>query len=147
MIVRRGNDSSTWNATAGAWNKAREAWFAVLYAMGLDGVIDAFCPGKALRLMAADVAAWHRAEGDGLDKDTGVWSDLPLPWEVLSGAATCTRADVEAACRRHGADPAKGGWIAARSGPVVQTFRPTPELVSIVTHAPEAGVATAARPA
>lgn len=28
MIVRRGNDSSTWNLMAGAWNKLRDGWFS-----------------------------------------------------------------------------------------------------------------------
>jgi hypothetical protein len=133
MIVRRGNDSSTWNVMAGAWNKARESWFALLDAMEMRDVTDAMCPGKVLRLMAADVAAWHRMAGGRPSDDTPVWAELPLPWEVLSGAATCTRADVEACCARHGVDPVKSGWTAARSGPRVATFRPTPELVHGVT--------------
>lgn len=33
MIVRRGNDSSTWNNTASAWNKARASWVALLHAL------------------------------------------------------------------------------------------------------------------
>jgi hypothetical protein len=57
MIVKRGNDSSTWNAMAGAWNKSRDAWINLVYAMGLEFVLDELCFGKALRLMAADVVA------------------------------------------------------------------------------------------
>jgi hypothetical protein len=129
MIVRRGDDSTTWNATAGAWNKAREAWVALLYALDMEPVLDQMCLGKVLRLMAADVAAWHRSVGGGLEPDTGVWNSLPPPWEVLDGAASCTRLEVEAACRRHDVDPIKAGWTTPRPTRTVAAFRPTPELV------------------
>jgi len=59
MIVKRGNDSSTWNHAAGAWNKARDQWMQLIYAIGLEAILDDMCFGKVLRLMAADVAAWH----------------------------------------------------------------------------------------
>lgn len=133
MIVRRGNDSTTWNYTAGAWNKARESWVALLDALDMGDVLDPLCPGKVLRLMAADVAAWHRSAGGGLDPDTAVWADLPAPWEVLAGEAECPRALVEGVCRRHGVDPVKNAWTAPRSGRTVAAFRPTPELVHGVT--------------
>jgi hypothetical protein len=129
MIVRRGNDSSTWNNTAGAWNKARDSWFALLTALNMEDVIERMCPGKVLRLMAADVAAWHRSVGNTLETDTLVWQALPFPWEVLSGQAECRRDTVEAVCRKLGIDANKKGWIAPRTGGVVQPFRPTPELV------------------
>ncbi len=61
MIVKRGDDSSTWNALAGAWNRARAHWIALLFALGMEDLLDRMCLGKALRLMAADVAAWHRS--------------------------------------------------------------------------------------
>src|SRR5262249_42267395 len=64
MVVKRGNDSSTWNAAAGAWNKTREGYVAVLYALGADAVWEGQCLGKVPRLMAGDVIAWHRARGD-----------------------------------------------------------------------------------
>lgn len=128
MVVKRGDDSSTWNAAAGAWNKAREGWVEVLHALGMGDVLDQLCPGKVLRLMAGDVAAWHRAGGGGLDPDTAVWAELPPPWDALDGAS-CTRADVERACRRHGVDPAAKGWTAPRPARVAEAFRPTPELV------------------
>lgn len=133
MIVRRGDDSSTWNATAGAWNKARDSWFALLDAMDLHGVIDEQCPGKVLRLMAADVAKWHRRAGGGLDPDTGVWYELPRPWEVLAGSVRCTRQWVEELCAIHGVDPVRKGWTAAHGKRKVVHFRPTPELVHGVT--------------
>ncbi|MGL6096875.1 MAG: hypothetical protein ACRC7O_13895 [Fimbriiglobus sp.] len=129
MIVRRGDDSTTWNATAGAWNKAREGWIEVLHAAGMDDILDRVCPGKVLRLMAADVAAWHRLSGGGLEPDTAVWAALPAPWEVLDGSVSCTRADVETVCRRHQVDPTAKGWTAAWPDRVAEPFRPTPELV------------------
>ena len=133
MIVRRGNDSTTWNQTAGAWNRAREAWFALLEALQMDGLLDEMCPGKVPRLMAADVAYWHRISGGGLHPDTFVWAELALPWEVLRGEKSCGRADVEAACARHGLKPEASGWTAARPRGAAVAFTPTPELVHGVT--------------
>lgn len=133
MIVRRGNDSSTWNVIAGAWNKARESWIALTHALDMGEVLERLCPGKVLRLMAADVAAWHRQAGGGLDPDTAVWNDLPLPWEVISGEVECPASLVETVCRRHGVDPTMKGWIAPRPGRMVHAFRSTPELVHGVT--------------
>jgi hypothetical protein len=129
MIVQRGNDSSTWNNTANAWNRARDAWIALVQSMGMEAELDDLCFGKVLRLMAADVARCHQLSGGGLDPNTLVWSELPLPWEVLSGEATCTRQQVEDVCRRHGVDPIKKGWIAPPPERRVEKFTPTPELV------------------
>ncbi len=129
MIVRRGDDSTTWNDMANAWNKARDNWIALLYSLGLEVVLDAFCPGKVLRLMAADVAYWHRLEGGTIHPDTLVWRELPLPWEVFSDEKTCTRDQVEAVCSRFGVDPEQSGWIAPRPRGVVVPYTPTPELV------------------
>jgi len=129
MIVRRGNDSSTWNATAGAWNKARDAWVQLVHSMGMSEMLDKICFGKVLRLMAADVAYMHENFGSGgLEPDTVVWNALPLPWEVVRGTEQCTRADVIAACESAGIDPATKGWISPRGKHVAQ-FKPTPELV------------------
>jgi hypothetical protein len=129
MIVKRGNDSSTWNNTANAWNRSREAWIALLQSVGMEAELDALCFGKVLRLMAADVVRWHQLSGGGLDPNTFVWNELPLPWEVLAGDATCTRKHVEEVCRRHGVDPIKNGWIAPPPERRVEHFTPTPELV------------------
>ena len=128
MIVKRGDDSSTWNSAAGSWNKARDNWINLLYALGMEFVLEEMCFGKALRLMAADVVAWHRSAGQGLDPNTQVWAALPLPWEVFLGTATCTRAQVASACEQAGLDPLKSGWLAPRPHGVV-AFQPTPELV------------------
>ncbi|WP_320066119.1 hypothetical protein [Micromonospora sp. RTGN7] len=135
MVVRRGNDSSTWNLLCGAYNTARGAWIATLEASGSIGLLEASCPGKAMMLIAADLAAWHRSTGGGLHPDMGVWARLPLPWDVLDGAATCTRPEVEAACADAGVDPVGSGWVAPRPAGAVGAFRPTPELVHGVSVA------------
>ena len=132
MIVRRGNDSTTWNNTANAWNTARDHWIALLYAMGMQDALEAVCFGKVMRLMAADVAAWHRMSGGGLDPSTFVWNEVPLPWEVLQDEVSCNRTTIERACKKHGLDAYKSGWLAPRPQKV-QKFKPTPELVHGVT--------------
>ncbi|WP_405495780.1 hypothetical protein [Streptomyces sp. NBC_00096] len=129
MIVRRGDDSSTWNQAAQAWNTARAHWFAILAELGQERILDRVCPGKVPRLMAADVAYWHRMSGGGLHPDTYVWAELPLPWEVLRGEEECPRSLVEAVCARHGRDPVAGGWTAPRPVAEAVAFRRTPELV------------------
>lgn len=134
LVVQRGNDSSTWNEAAGAFNKARDGWMNSLYALGMQDMLDAFVPGKALRLMAADVVYGHRAYGSGLDPNTAVWAALPKPWEVILHEVSCTRAMVEGACAKHGA---KAGWLAPREKHVT-TYKPTPELVhGVVISSPE----------
>jgi hypothetical protein len=123
MVVHRGNDSSSWNAAAGAWNKARDHWFAIVYALGLEAIIEQYCPGKVMRLMAADVVQWHSA----LHPATYVWRDLPFPWDVFTLKRVCTKAEVEAACVRHNV-PTKG-WITPPPSKRPAAFTPTPELV------------------
>jgi len=86
------------------------------------------CPGKVLRLMAADVAAWHRASGGDLHSDTGPWCDLPLPWEVLRGTP-CSKERVLEVCAKWNADPVKSGWVAPPPERKVARYSPTPELV------------------
>lgn len=133
MIVARGNDSSTWNALAGAWNKARDIWIALMQSLGHAATFERFLPGKVLRLMAADVAVWHRLSGGRLHPDTQVWAVLPKPWDVIEGRAACTRAQVETACRAAGVDPEESGWTAPRARTEVAAWQPTPELVHGVT--------------
>lgn len=126
MIVARGNDSSSWNEAAGAYNKARDGWIATLYALGMEDALDSLAPGKALRLMAADVAWGHRTYGKGLDPDTQVWNSLPKPWDVVSGKRRCNRAKIESACEEAGTP--HGGWVKPRNHKAV-AFKATPELV------------------
>lgn len=54
---------------------------------------------------------------------------LPLPWRVLRGEVSCTREDIDAACRAHGVDAETNGWTKARPKVAIAAFRPTPELV------------------
>lgn len=138
MIVRRGNDSSTWNLMAGAWNKLRDGWFALCHALGADQIIERQCFGKVMRLMAADVAMWHKAAGGKTHTDTDVWAALPLPWKVLAGEDVCTREQVERMCQRFGIDPLKSGWLARRGARHVEAFAPTPELVhGVIVSSPQ----------
>jgi hypothetical protein len=132
MVVQKGNDSSRWNAAAGAWNKARDQWFSLIYALGMEKILDHYCPGKVLRLMAADVVMWHalRAKDDpngGLHPATMVWRDLPLPWEVFTKKKTCSREDILAACQKHGVSPE--GWVTPPPKKRPVAYTPTPELV------------------
>lgn len=129
MTVRRGDDSTTWNQLAGAWNVARDSWMALTYALGLEEVLDRACPGKVMRLIAGDLAAMHRAVGHGIEPNTQVWSSLPLPWQVLRGQGRCDRTLIRDACAQAGLDPRTSGWISARPAATPVAFRPTPELV------------------
>ena len=128
MVVKRGNDSTTWNNTAGAWNKARDNWMNLIYSMGMDYTLDEICFGKVMRLMAADVVAWHHMSGGKIDPNTDVWNKLPLPWEVFEGKMKCTKKLVEQLCTDAGIDAEKSGWIAPRVHGMTE-FKPTPELV------------------
>jgi hypothetical protein len=137
MCVKRGNDSSTWNLMAGAWNKLRDGWFNLCHSMKMDQIVDTLCFGKVMRLMAADVMRWHESAGSKKHDDTSVWNVLPLPWEVMAGKEKCTRKDVEYVCNNFDIDPYKQGWIARRGEKKVEQFTPTPELVhGVVVSSP-----------
>lgn len=129
MVVHRGDDSSTWNGLAQAYNAARASWIGLLDASGALGLLDQRCPGKCLRLMAADLVYWHRSSDGELDPDTRVWAALPLPWDVLDGSVSSTRAEVEAICARLDVDPVARGWTGPRARGQIASFSPTPELV------------------
>lgn len=126
MIVRRGDDSSTWNAVAGAWNTARSHWISLVCALGATPILDTICPGKVMRLMAADVASWHRSSGGDIHPDTHAWATLPPPWEVLRGETPCGIKEVAEVCAKVGADFAS--WSYRKDRKAVE-FKPTPELV------------------
>jgi len=64
MVVTRGVDSTTWNTTASGWDQARAHWLSLVHALGLETILDEICPGKVMRLMAADVVQWHKATND-----------------------------------------------------------------------------------
>lgn len=123
MIVNRGDDSSTWNQVAGGWNKAREQWVSLIYAMGLDDLLNEVCPGKVMRLMAADVARGHGT----LHPDTKVFAALPLPWDVVLGKARCNVRQIASTCDRN--QVPQGTWTLPRGDRKAVEFKPTPELV------------------
>jgi len=129
MVVHKDNDSSTWNALAGAWNRARDYWIALVYSLGQETLFEDFLPGKVLRLMAADVAYWHKSEGDALHDDTPIWAALPKPWEVMAGREACGRAQIEQVCTSLGVEPSSSGWTAPRPRTAVEIAGPTPETV------------------
>ena len=114
---------------AGIQRRPRRVARIASRASGADGLLEPFCPGKVMRLMAADLAYWHQSSVGDVDPDTKVWAFLPMPWDVISGKTRCTRADVEGACRETGVDPAARGWTAPRAHGAVAEFKPTPELV------------------
>lgn len=129
MIVRKGNDSSTWNQAAGAWNKARDSWMSLIYGLGMEEVLYEVCFGKVMRLMAADVAAWHRLEGGDIDADTKVWNEIALPWQVFKREVKCSMSEVRSSCTKYGINPEESGWITPRPRTHVEAYKPTPELV------------------
>jgi hypothetical protein len=129
MVVRRGMDSSTWNTLAQAWNAARAAWLGCVSASGALALLEPACPGKVMRLMAADLAYWHRSSGGDVDPNTLVWARLPLPWQVLGGTHLCTAGDVRAACAEAGLDAEASGWLAPLPDGAPAEFEPTPDLV------------------
>lgn len=141
MVVRRGQDSDTWNLAAGAYNTARARWLQVLAASGQLGLLEAVCPPKLPRLMAADLIYWHQIVGNATaHPDVLVAASLPPVWEVLQGQAECTAPMVLQACAAHGLDPEASYW----TGPVrpgeLGRFEPTPELVhGIVVSSPLLG--------
>lgn len=131
MVVRRGNDSTTWNALAGAWNKARDSWMKLVFDLGMAHMLESYCPGKVLRLMAADIVAFS----SGLHPDTYVWAALPKPWEVFEGTVECPRALVEEVARQHSREAA--GWSGPKEDKNAVSFTPTPELVhGVVVSSP-----------
>jgi len=133
MVVSRGDDSSTWNSLAGAWNTARQGWFSLVYALGMDKMLETVCFGKVMRLMAADVVRWHQSSGGQLEPDTLVWATLPAPWEVFSGEKECSKQIVEGVCKKNNVDPVRKNWIMPIKSRSAVEFKPTPELVHGVT--------------
>lgn len=130
-VVRRGQDSDTWNLAAQAYNRARDSWLNVLEATNLtDDVLAGFCPPKAMRLMAADLVYWHRGE---LDPNTAIAAALPFVGDVFARDVRCTRGLVIAVCRDLGLDPYTSGWAGRRAARAASDFVPTPELVHGVT--------------
>jgi hypothetical protein len=128
MIVQRGMDSSTWNMAAGAWNKLRDGWIGLVVAMGLYEILDHSLPGKVMRLMAADVARWHKSSGGDVHPDTKVWAKLPPPWQVLSGERSCSRRKILSVLKELEIEPEGSAWLGPRAQGKAVACSPTPEL-------------------
>jgi hypothetical protein len=133
MVVRAGDDSSTWNAASRAFNQARTGWLNLTRGLGYDDLVEASCPGKVPALVAADVAAWHAREGHDQHIDVRVWAELPLPWDVVLGDADCPAELVRQVCRRHGVDPETSGWTQPYRQDLTELPEPAPDLVHGVT--------------
>lgn len=129
MVVLPGVDSSTWNTVAAGYNAARAGWLNCVSAAGSQRLLNAVCPGKAMRFIAADLAYWHRMTGGDVDRQTVVWAALPEPWLVLAGQLPCTARTVELACHEAGIDPRLSGWTAPSAVGETALWKPTPELV------------------
>lgn len=133
MIMRAGDDSSTWNAASRAFNQARTGWLNLTRGLGYEDLVEGCCPGKVPALVAADVAAWHALEGREQHVDVRVWADLPLPWDVVLGDEDCPAELVRQVCRRYGVDPEAAGWTAPYRQDLAELPEPAPDLVHGVT--------------
>jgi hypothetical protein len=133
MIMRAGDDSSSWNSASRAFNQARTGWLNLTRGLGYDDAVEARCPGKVPALVASDVAAWHRLAGRDQHVDVRVWADLPLPWDVVLGDDECPADLVRETCRRHGVDPEADGWTQPYRQGLTELPAPAPELVHGVT--------------
>lgn len=132
-VVRRGTNSTDFNSYAGAFNTMRSAWIASMSAAGLNGTFDLYLPGKAVRLLAADLVRWNSYEGGSVSVDFDLFHKLPYPWAVLSGEATLNRQDMVDAGLLTEARLAETGWISTRSGLEFEVPEPDPALVHGVT--------------
>ncbi|MFI7069276.1 hypothetical protein [Micromonospora sediminicola] len=133
MIMRMGDDTSTWNIASRAFNQARTGWLNLTRALGYDDVVEASCPGKVPALVASDVAAWHRLDGHDQHVDVKVWAELPYPWDVVLGDDECPAELVRQVCRRHGIDPEADGWTQPYRQDLAELPAPAPDLVHGVT--------------
>jgi hypothetical protein len=127
MVMVKGVDSSRWNAYAGALNSMRSAWLAATLAAGLD-TRDRYLPGKAPRLMAADLAWWYRSQGMDLHEDTTLFAALPKPWDVVLGRRNLTLTEIEARAHDLLVDVSTG-WTGPRRGEAAERPEPEPALV------------------
>lgn len=141
MVMVRGVDSSRWNAYAGALNTMRSAWLNTTLACGLEEVLDVYCPGKAPRLMAADVVWWARNAGQDLHEDTRMFAALARPWDVVAGRSQQGREDVLSVAAQLGVDAQASGWVGPRAAQERERPEPEPALVhGVVVGDPQLAV-------
>lgn len=129
MVVRAGDDSSSWNAASRAFNQARTGWLNIISALDLKDTTDLICPGKVSALIAGDVSYWHASSGSEVHADEAISKLLPPPWQVVLGQATCTSLMVRNACASVGVDPDATGWTAAYFQSEIEEATPTPARV------------------
>lgn len=115
LITIRGTDSSRWNSYSGGYNTMRSAWVNLTSFLKLDAVFESFLPGKAPRIMAADLMYSRVSDGQEAHKDSDLFFLFAKPWEVLAGEGTV---DLEEA-RKH------DGWAAPLKN--VETEAPSVE--------------------
>lgn len=129
MVVRRGDDSTTWNLASRAFNQARTG----LLNLQLAGVENPFgapdvLPGKVPALVASDIAAAHMLSGELQHGDVTVWAELPLPWEVVLYGVRCPVALVEQTCEMYAVDP-RVGWTHPYRQEQLEAVEAAPNLV------------------
>lgn len=129
MVVRQGDDSTTWNLASRAFDQARTG----LLNLQLAGVEDTFggsdsLPGKVPALVASDIAAAHALGGRLQHGDVTVWAELPLPWEVVLYGVCCPAALVEQTCETYAVDP-RVGWTRPYRQEQLETTDAAPNLV------------------
>lgn len=129
MVVRRGDDSSSWNSASRAFNQARTGLLNLTGALGLEHLMRQSCPGKVPALIASDVAAWHEQDGGSGHVDVKIFADLPMPWDVVLDGVECTAQQVEAACAAHGVDATATGWTQPYRQDGPEAPAPAPDLV------------------
>lgn len=127
MVVRRGDDSSAWNAAALAFNQARTGILNLSTVLPeLRYGLDRGLPGKVPSLVAADLMRWYDHSGTPLQDDSSVFADLPLPWDVVLHNVECTRKMVEEACAKHGLEPEATGWTQPYRQAEIEESQETP---------------------
>ncbi|NJO02311.1 MAG: hypothetical protein HC880_12035 [Bacteroidia bacterium] len=129
MTARPGNDSSSWNHTANAWNNARLHWIALLRALNLQTMLTAIYLGKVQPLSFIKAETSLSKTNAASKNDWLLWLALPLPWEVLRGRQICSRQRVENQCARQRIDPASLDWPAPQTS---TDNHPSPTLIQVI---------------
>ncbi|AKK06247.1 hypothetical protein CMUST_09655 [Corynebacterium mustelae] len=126
MVMRKGDDSSAWNAAARAWDQMRTGWLSIIVGAGWTDILKEFSFGKVPSLVSGDIAFLHHLEETHeTHPDVRVFHELPLPWEVVLGNADCTDEMVRTACQKVGIDPDAKGWTRPYSQPELAVTCPT----------------------
>lgn len=127
LVVRKGDDSSAWNAHALAFNQARTGMLNLAATTpDLQKALEHNLPGKVPSLVAADLMRWYDGSGVELQDDTAVFKALPMPWDVVLHGTKCTRQMVEDACSAVGMKAAETGWTEAYRQAETEEAKRTP---------------------